>query len=64
MGRLLAVIAVLVVVVLHNDDWNQEPQLEPVGGWIPADMAYHLLWLIAASVALVLVMRVTWRRST
>ena len=62
MLRIVAFIAVVGVMVLHNDFWNREPELEPVLGWIPTDMAYHTLWLVAASVTLWLVMRCTWRR--
>ena len=63
MLRIVAAILVLVLAVLHLDHWNWEPHTEPVLGWIPADIAYHTLWLVGASIALVLVMRCAWKKA-
>ncbi len=59
--RLLALLAVLVLIVLHNDVWNREPQLEPVLGWMPADMVYRVVWVAVGAVVLWWVLRVAWR---
>ena len=61
-ARLAAAASVLAVMALHNDWWNRAPREAPVLGFVPADIAYHALWLAAASLVLWLVLRVTWPR--
>lgn len=61
MQRLLALVAVLALIVLHNDVWNREAQLEPVLGWMPADMVYRVVWVTVGAGVLWWVLRVTWR---
>lgn len=61
--KIVAVIIVVILAVLHVDVWNWQPHTEPFFGWIPADIAYHTLWLLGASVALVIVMRCAWKKA-
>ena len=60
LGLLLLVVALFV---FHNDVWNREPQLVPTAGWLPADMTYRLGWLVAASIVLGILLRVTWKQA-
>lgn len=43
--------AVAVLLVLHVDTWNAGPAPAPTFGWLPWDLAYHLLWMAAATAA-------------
>ncbi len=52
--------AVLVVMMLHNDVWHRAPRTAPALGWIPADIAYHVVWLALATLVLWAALRVAW----
>ena len=43
---------VTALLVLHVDPWNAGPAA-PVLGWLPWDLAYHLLWMACATGAIV-----------
>lgn len=45
--RLFAVLAAALIVV-HVDPWNAGPG-PLVLGWLPWDLAYHLLWMAIAT---------------
>lgn len=45
--RLFAVLAA-ALIVLHVDTWNAGPG-GLVFGWLPWDLAYHLLWMALAT---------------
>jgi hypothetical protein len=62
-GRLVAAAAVLVLLLLHNDVWNSAPRTWALLGWLPLDIAYHVGWLVAGTLVLLLVLRVTWPRT-
>lgn len=40
--------AVVVLLVLHVDVWNQGRGDALILGFIPYDLAYHLLWMVVA----------------
>ncbi len=40
--------AVVVLLVLHVDVWNQGRGDGLILGFIPYDLAYHLLWMLVA----------------
>ncbi|MBZ5715195.1 hypothetical protein [Nannocystis pusilla] len=57
--RLFAVLGV-ALVVLHVDTWNAGPG-ELLLGWLPWDLAYHLLWMAAAALlVLYMTSRAIW----
>ena len=58
---LLAGVAVLAVLLLHNDAWNRAPATASIFGF-PYDIAYHVAWIALASLALRLVVRAAWPR--
>ncbi len=60
--RIVVVLAVLVLLVLHNDGWNRERTAQAIWGWVPVDLAYHVVWVVASSAVLWLVMRAAWGR--
>jgi len=50
--RTLAATSIAALLVLHVDAWNAS-RVEPMLlGWIPFDLAYHLAWMVAASLVL------------
>lgn len=38
-----------LLLLLHVDVWNAGPAGPLVLGWLPWDLAYHLLWMAAAT---------------
>lgn len=46
--RLFAALTALLLI-LHVDVWNAGPEPTLVFGWLPWDLAYHLLWMAAAT---------------
>ena len=69
MRKLSALVAVLVLFVLHNNVFHEtafhetvfhEPG-EPVFGWMPSDMVYRVVWVAVGALVLWWVLRVTWR---
>lgn len=64
MMRWLLVVAVFVLMFLHNDFWNRDHEPRAVFGWVPWDLAYHVAWVGAGALLLAVVMRVAWGRSS
>ena len=54
-------LAVLVLVVLHNDWWNRSHE-GVLFGWLPFDLAYHTAWVAAGALVLSWVLKATWGR--
>jgi len=52
---------VAAILIAHNDFWNRDPELEPWLGWLPADVGYHVAWIVGAAFATWLVSRAAWR---
>lgn len=44
---------VVALLVLHVDTWNADGPPVLVLGWLPWDLAYHLLWMACATGAVV-----------
>ncbi len=67
--RILSAAIVALLFILHNERWLFEREsnnilFDPrsaVWGWFPADMAYHVIWVVLGAGAAWLVMRCTWR---
>lgn len=58
-GRVLAVMVALLVLT-HVVQW--QPGREPMLlGFLPWDLAYHLLWMVAATVVVLYMTEVVWR---
>ncbi len=66
--RILSVVAVLLLVALHNDDllfrrggehllFESDARLV----WLPAELVYHVIWVAVGAAVGVLVMRCTWK---
>ena len=51
---------VVALLVLHVDVWNQGRGGELVLGFIPYDLAYHLLWMLMAWAAVVYMTIFVW----
>lgn len=50
--RRLFALLTAVLLVLHVDPWNAGPA-GLVLGWLPWDLAYHLVWMAAAALLVV-----------
>jgi hypothetical protein len=59
---LISIIAFVVLFILHHDSWNWDnPNL--VLGFIPAGLAYHAAYSIAAATFWFLVTKYAWPHS-
>ncbi len=64
--RRIVLIASLALLVLHSDDllFGHATGVRPaVLGWLPADMAYHLVWTVAGIGVCWMALSCTWGRS-
>lgn len=47
--RIVLAAIVIALVILHMDPWS-DGSIEPVvWGFVPRDLGYHLLWVLAAT---------------
>lgn len=61
-SRRHVVLGVLVTLLLIGHVVQPAPGIEPVLlGWLPWDLAYHLLWMAAAAGAVLFMTDVVWR---
>lgn len=63
MSSKIAIAVFVVLVVLHHDFWNWDNK-NLWFGFIPAGLAYHALFSVAAAVFWVLVNRYAWPHET
>ncbi len=56
-------VLVVVLSVLHVDFFNHGIPALLLFGWLPADLAYHLAWVIAAALLVLYLTRYVWRDS-
>ena len=59
MGRTLIVIGFVALFVLHQDFWNWDNR-ELVFGFLPAGLAYHALFSVAAALLWVAAVKWAW----
>ncbi len=52
---------VVVLAALHVDFFNHGTSPPLLFGWLPADLAYHMAWVIAAAALVLYFTRYVWR---
>jgi len=52
---------VLILILLHADFFNHGASPPPLFGWLPVDLAYHILWVIAAGLLVFYFTHFVWR---
>ena len=55
----IAWIALLLLVVTHMDFWRPQ-EVSLVAGWLPFELAYRIVWLLAAWLYMVFLCRLLW----
>lgn len=56
----LVYLFILIMLILHNDFWLWD-RIDPLTlGWMPVGLFYHVIYLLAATVVLVLMVRFAW----
>jgi hypothetical protein len=60
LSRVIAVFAIILLFVLHNNWWSWEPDSRLLFG-IPFDLIYRIFWVLLSTGALWLVLRISWR---
>ena len=61
--RGLAIFGIVVLVILHNNWWSWDPDFTMVFGRFPFDLVYRVLWVVASTGVLWLVMRSWWGKA-
>ena len=56
-------VLVVVLAALHVDFFNHGVSPPPLFGWLPVDLAYHMIWVIAAAALVLYFTRYVWRDS-
>jgi len=62
--RIVTIAATVILFILHNNWWNWQPDMTMIFGSVPVDIAYRVLWVIAATGVLWLAMRGWWGPSS
>lgn len=62
-ARLFSITGTLLLGVLHNNWWSWKPDLTFVFGIIPFDLLYRVIWVLASTGVLWLMIRGWWRTS-
>jgi hypothetical protein len=60
MRKLLLFLLIAAVYVLHQDFWNWREAEPMIFGFLPAGLAYHAGYSIAAVVLMALLVRTAW----
>ena len=62
--RRLFWVIVIVLAGFHVDFFNHGENVSPLLlGWIPLDLAYHVVWVIVAALLVLYLTRYVWRDS-